>query len=360
MDINILKKILNKPIYLNANKRHLSIFLRQFAVLISSGIKPNKAIEILKDQKEIKSLNNSLNGVYEDLNNGIYLSKAFSKYNIYDEFFISMIETGEETGKIDDIALKLSAYYEKEDEINKKIIGALIYPLIIFITSVLVLAFVFKFIMPNFIILFENSSMVLPFSTRILISISSFLSNNIFIIILILMILLIIYIIMIKRKNFKIKIDYLKFKIPIFSKYYIQILTGKISRALSISYGNGINLLDSLAIISIGMANLYMQNKLFLAIEEIQEGQVISKAFENTNILPQLFNSMIEVGEETGDLENILDIISNYYKKESDYAIDSMIKIFEPLMIVLMAIIVGFIVISIAIPMFDLINNYNY
>ncbi|QQK08627.1 type II secretion system F family protein [Miniphocaeibacter halophilus] len=361
MEISKIKEILNKPIYFSLNKRHLSIFLKQFAVLLTSGITPDQAIYILKDQREIKSLNYSLNIIYNDLNNGDYLSLAFSKHKIFDDFLITMIKTGEESGKLSTVCDKLAEYYEKEDEISKKIRGALTYPLILFITSIIVLFFVFKYVMPTFTALFESSNMALPFLTKLLIKISEFINKNFIIIIIVAVLTIILFIVGLrKNKAFKKRIDYIKIKFPIIGKNYIKILTGRIARALSISYLSGVDFIESLEIISLGTDNLYLQEKLENAIYEIKQGTSINEAFNNTNILPQLFNSMIEVGEETGQLGEILEIISKYYKNESDYAIDSLLRIFEPIVIIVMALFVGAIVISIAVPMFDIINNYNY
>lgn len=360
MNIDEFKELINKPIVLRVNKRHLSIFLRQFSVLLSSGINPNNAIYILKDQKEIKSLNYSLNEIYDDLNKGDHISLAFSKHKIYDDFLISMMETGEESGELGSISSKLSDYYEKEDDVSKKIKGALTYPVILFLTTIVVLIFVLKYVMPTFVSLFENSNMVMPLITRVLIGISKFIGEYFFILVTLLLVVIILFIVLKKKYFLKIKIDYIKVKMPFIGTNYIKITTGRISRALAISYSSGVNFMDSLRIIGKGTNNLYVEEKIDEAILEIEEGISISEAFANTGILPQLFNSMVEVGEETGKLGEILDIISDYYKKESDYSINSIIRIFEPLMIIFMAIFVGMIVISIAIPMFDIINNYNY
>lgn len=361
MEFSKFKELLNKPIYFSLNKRHLSIFLRQFSVLLKSGITPDQAIYILKDQKEIKSLNYFLNIVYEDLNKGDYLSLAFSKHKIFDDFLITMIKTGEESGKLSNICERLAEYYEKEDETSKKVKGALTYPIILIVTTIIVLFFVFKYVMPTFVSLFESSNMALPTLTKILITISEFINRNFLFIIIFILATVGLFIVGIKKsRSFKRGIDYIKIKLPIIGKNYIKILTGKISKALSISYLSGVDFIESLEIISLGSNNLYLQEKLEEAINEIKEGINISQAFNNTDILPQLFNSMIEVGEETGQLGEILEIVSNYYKKESDYAIDSLLRVFEPVIIILMALFVGTIVISIAIPMFDIINNYNY
>lgn len=358
MKIHNLKSVINKPIQLSVNKNEMSILLRQLSALLISGIMPNEAIFILKDQKEIRNLNYSLNKIYIDINNGEILSDAFSKYKIYDDFFIAMIKTGEESGTLGIVCEKLSNYYEKEDEINKKMKVALLYPVILLITTVIVMIFIFKNIMPVYISLFENSNMILPNLTKILIAISKFVNKNFILLIIIFSFIILLFLYFRKVYKFKITLDYIKIKIPIIGKNYIKILTSRFSKALAISYSSGVNFMDSLEIISSGINNLYFREKIINAKNEIIEGYSIFEAFNNTNVLPGIFNSMVEVGEETGKLGEILNITSDYYQKESDYGIKYILTVFEPIMIIVMAVFVGLVVISIALPMFELVNNY--
>ncbi|WP_300408635.1 type II secretion system F family protein [Lagierella sp.] len=359
MDITKVSKILNKPIYLKQNNKHISIFLNEFSSLLRAGINSEEAIYILKDQKEIGSLNEILNSVYEDLIRGQSLSESFLTHGNFEEFLITMIKTGEETGRIQEITKDLSQYYKRIYQVDKKVQGAMVYPVILMVTAIFVLFFIFTYVMPTFLELFRENDQVLPLSTRILIAIVNFFNDygNIFFISL--MSLIIIFVIAYKKTGLKKWIDKVILKLPIIGKNYGKILTSRIAMALSISTKAGVNFLDSLEIISQGIGNRYLEDEIGEGLIAIENGDSISETFKGIKTLPNLFSSMIEVGEKTGELSEILKEISRHYKEESDYAIDNIIKIFEPVIIIVMAIIIGFIVISIATPMFDLINNYS-
>lgn len=360
MDISTVKQIINKPIYLKQNNKELSIFLKEFSSLLKAGINSEEAIFILKDQKEIKSLNYILNAVYDDLLMGHSLSDSFLRHGKFEEFFITMIKTGEETGRTEEISRNLSLYYKRTDQIDKKVKGALVYPIILVLTAICVLFFIFTYVMPTFLELFKESETALPKSTKVLIAIVSFFNNHGVILLVAILMLIFIFILLYKRTNFKIPVDKVKFKIPIIGKNYSKVLTSKLAMALSISTNAGLNFIDAISIISQGLGNGYLEKRIKDGILEIENGTSISETFHEIYELPKLFSSMIEVGEKTGELSDILQVISTHYSEESDYAIDNMLRVFEPVIIIVMAIIIGFIVISVATPMFDLINNYNF
>ncbi len=359
MDISKVLETLNRPIYLKQNNKDISIFLSEFSSLLKAGINSEEAIYILKDQKEIKSLNPILNAIYEDLLTGHSLSAGFMTHGNFEEFLITMVKTGEETGKIQEITKDLSNYYKRIDQVDKKVKGAMIYPLILMVTAIFVLFFIFTYVMPTFLDLFQENDQVLPISTKILIAIVNFFNNygNIFFVGLLAFIL--IFVLVYKKTGLKKHMDKVLLRLPIFGKNYGKILTSRIAMALSISTKAGINFIQALEIVSQGIGNSYLEGEIGEGLLKIENGNSISETFKEIKELPNLFSSMVEVGERTGELSQILKEISTHYREESDYAIDNIIKIFEPAIIIVMAILIGFIVISIATPMFDLINNYS-
>ncbi|MDO5018060.1 MAG: type II secretion system F family protein [Lagierella massiliensis] len=360
MDIIKIKKILDKPVYIRKNNKDLSIFLNEISSLLKSGINLEEAIFILKDQREIKSLKYILNEVYEMLLKGYSLSYSFKNCGNFDEFFITMIRTGEETGRLQIISKDLSTYYKRIDMVDKKIKGAMIYPLILLTTAIFVLIFIFNYVMPTFIDLFRDSENTLPKSTRVLISVVEFFHLNGNYILIGFVAIIFFSMFFYKKTKLKYYVHRSFFKIPLIGKNYSKILTAKISMALFISINSGINFLYSLKIISGGIGNRYLEEEIHKGILKIENGKSISDTFQDIRVFPKLFSSMLEVGERTGELSDILKVISNHYVEESDYAIENILRLFEPFIIIVMAIIIGFIVISIATPMFDLINNYSY
>lgn len=352
-------QILNKPIGKKLNKKDLSVFLRQFSALLDAGFSIDKCMIILKEQKELKSLKYYLNNVYINLLKGNNLSKAFYMEKVFDEFFISMISSGEETGKLGIVTRDLSKYYEKEYEIERKIKTALIYPFILFITMIFVLLFLFKFVLPTFLVLFEENTMELPNITKFLLKISGFVDRNFLSIIIFIISIIFISKILMKNSKFKYVMDKIKCKLPFIGKNTKDIITGRISRSLSIIVSNGIPIINGLEIVNKGTKNLYFKYDLDRIIGEVKEGNSLAKAFDREDVFPNLFKAMVYIGDEAGNLGENLNIVSDYYEKETDYAVKEMIAVFEPLMIIIMSLIVGTVVIAIALPMFELVNNYN-
>lgn len=353
------KDLLNTEISFGISKKQWSIFLRQFSALIKAGLGVDEALFLLSSQKELKTLRKTLTNTYERVISGESLHNALSYENLSDPLLISMVQAGEETGKLDVVAEQLSVYYEKEYEMKQKIRQALLYPIILLFTLIIVLFFLFQNVLPTFIDLFSETGSVLPLSTRILLSISSFFNRFSFLLVLLTILLAAAFIYFYKKDHYRRKINRMIYKIPFLSKHIIQIQTGHTIRTLSILNKNSIPFLRSLYIAIEGSSNLYYKEKLMEKRKMISEGEKIWKAFSGEDIFPELLISMLKVGEKTGSIGEILETTADFYEKETDYAIKSLVSIFEPLMIILMSVIIGYIVIAIATPMFDLINNYS-
>lgn len=362
MDIqrSSIQKLLNTEISFGINRKQLSIFLRQFSALLKAKVSVDEALALLSSQKELKSLQKILTNVHKKILEGESLSIAFQGEKISGSLFLSMIRAGEETGRLSVVLEQLSYYYEREYEMKQKISQALAYPIILLGTLFLVLFFLFQNVLPTFVNLFEDTGNNLPISTRILIDISSFFNYYGIFLIAIFAVLIMIAAILLRNKRYRQKTDRIIFFIPFISKYLIQIQTGHMVRTLSILNKNAIPFLESLKITADGISNLHYQEELYGMIEKISEGEDIWRTFSGKKIFPDILVSMIRVGENTGDLGGILDETAVFYEKETEYALKSLVSILEPMLIIMMAVVIGYIVIAIATPMFDLINNYSF
>lgn len=355
-----IRKLLYSEVSFGINRKQLSIFLRQFSGLVKAGVSIDEALELLSSQKELKSLKKALANVYGKILEGESLHSSFEKEKIPGSLFLSMIRAGEETGRLGDVLEQLSYYYEKEYEMKQKISQALAYPVILMFTLLIVIFFLFQNVLPTFVDLFRDTGSSLPTSTRILLGASSFFSRYGVFILLMLFFLAGLLVVLMRKKEYKKKLHRSIFHIPFVSKYIIQIQTGHMVRTLSILSRNSIPFLDSLDITARGIGNLYYQERLLKIKERISEGREIFKSFEGENIFPDLLVSMIKVGENTGSLGKVLEDTSEFYEKETQYALKSLVSILEPMLIIIMAVVIGYIVIAIATPMFDLINNYSF
>ncbi|WP_297811713.1 type II secretion system F family protein [uncultured Finegoldia sp.] len=355
-DDSILKKEINFKI----SKKKLFLFLRQFSILLNAKIPIIEIVKLLKEQKEFKQLKPSLNKVYDNLNSGMSVTESFSNDKNFDAFFTSMLKLGEESGKLDKVIYDLSKYYERTYDINKKIQNAMIYPIILSITGIVMLIFMLKNVIPTFIDLFESSDMILPLSTRILIKVSTIINEKGAFILLLIIAAAVVSVTAYRKTKFGYFVDKFKVTNHIFGKQIQIVISSEIARSLSIAHKNSMTILDGLVIIQKSMKNKYYRQELSEIFTEIESGEfTLEESFNKRKITPQVFNSMLKVAENTGELGDIFEKLSEFYDGEVEYAIKSFISILEPMLIIFMALIVGIIVISITIPMFDVINSFN-
>jgi type IV pilus assembly protein PilC len=338
--------------------KDLAIFCRQFYVLLMAGVTVIKALDVIYQQTESKKCKAVVLKVYETVQKGDLLSEAMRKQGeAFPTILINMVESGEASGKLDMVLQKMAEHFDKERKLRSKLISAMIYPIILSIVTVLVVMILFAFVLPTFIGLFESSGVSLPLPTRILIGMSNFFSNFWYLILLGLAALVYAWKKYIKTEQGRLSWDGAKLKIPMFKNVAIKVISARFTRTLSILLSSGIPLLNCIDITSKVLGNKVVTDGLLGAKEDMSKGSSLSQAIRRVGVFPAMIYSMINIGEESGSLEEILDKTSVYYDEEADVAIQRMLAIFEPLLIVLMAVIVGFIVVSIAMAMFKVYST---
>ncbi|KXZ40796.1 type IV pilus assembly protein PilC [Alkalithermobacter thermoalcaliphilus JW-YL-7 = DSM 7308] len=349
-------------LYINKVKtKDIAIFCRQFYTLLNSGITILTCLDILKSQTENKNLKSSLNQCYEDVQRGMSFSESLKKNNdVFPSLLISMIEVGEVSGNLDIIMNRMATYYEKENKIYTKVKGAMTYPIILSIVSAVVVTFLLAFILPTFVVMFENSGVSLPMPTRLLLNISHIIIEFGYLILIILISILYILKKVMQNRKISYTLDKLKLKIPIVKDIVIKVITSRFSRSLAILVSSGVPLIRSLEIVSSVVGNKFVSDKIQKSKDDVLKGVSLAVPIEKVGIFPPMLVHMIKVGEESGMLDDMLDKTSDFYDDEVDSAFQKMTTLIEPLMIVVMSIIVGFIVLAIILPMFDMINTVSY
>lgn len=338
------------------NTKDISIFCRQLATMLEAGVSITYSIGILADQIPNKKLKNILTKVNEDIRKGEELSTAMAKYE--DEFpklLISMVQVGESSGTLDSIMNRMAVYYENQTKMNGKIKNAMIYPIILGIVTVAIVSFILIYLMPMFVDMFESSESALPAVTQVILAMSEFLKNNFFAIfgvIAIAVIVLRYYITRVDTGIYMYSIFQLKYS-P-FKDLNGKTVVSRFSRGLSTVLGAGLSLTNSLDIISGVVGNNYAQAKLKTVKEKMMIGESLSETIKEADIFPPMLASMIKIGEESGDMDGILEKTANFYDEELERAIANFTAILEPIMIVIMGVIVGFLVIAILSPMFGM------
>ena len=338
------------------NTKDISIFCRQLATMLEAGVSITYSIGILADQIPNKKLKNILTKVNEDIRKGEELSTAMAKYE--DErpkLLISMVQVGESSGTLDSIMNRMAVYYENQTKMNGKIKNAMIYPIILGVVTVAIVSFILIYLMPMFVDMFESSESALPAVTQAILVLSEFLKNNFFAIFgvtAIAVIALRYYITRVDTGIYMYSIFQLKYS-P-FKDLNGKTVVSRFARGLSTVLGAGLSLTSSLDIISGVVGNNFAQAKLKTVKEKMLIGESLSETIREADIFPPMLASMIKIGEESGDMDGILEKTANFYDEELERAIANFTAILEPIMIVIMGVIVGFLVIAILSPMFGM------
>jgi type IV pilus assembly protein PilC len=335
----------------------ISRMARQFATMIEAGLPLVQSLEILSDQATSPVLKDALNDVRERVQSGSTLAEALGKHpKIFDELFVNMVEAGEVGGALDTILLRLASYKEKVDALRRKIKGAMYYPAVISVVAAGATFFLVTFIVPVFARLFQGFGAELPLPTKLVLAISSILRSNIILGIGILVGLGIAYRYFSKIPSGRLIIDRFKLKIPIIGNLLRKSIIARFSRTLGTLLNSGVPILDALEITAKTAGNRVIYNAVRQAVTAIAQGDTIAQPLQETGVFPPMVVQMISVGEKTGGLDEMLEKIADFYEDEVDAAVGALTSIIEPVVIVAMGLVIGFILIAMYLPMFDLIG----
>lgn len=348
-DFQLLSKVKTKDI---------AVFCRQFYTMLNSGITIIQCLDILRQQVESKKLKKAVGEVYEDVQKGLTFSEALKKHPVvFPQLMTYMVAAGEVSGSLDIVMDRLSTHYEKENKIQNKVKGAMIYPIILSLVSAVTVIFLLTFVMPTFLSMFQSSGVALPLPTRMLLSFSEAIKAYWYVFIIVSLALFYGVKRFVNSEEGQLEFDKFKLSIPLLNKLNQKIISARFSRTLSTLLISGIPLLQSLENVANSVGNRYAAEGIMKAMEDIQKGADIATPIKQTGLFPPMLDNMIRIGEESGTLDEILDKTANFYDEEVDFAISKMTTMLEPIMIVFMAIIIGFIVIAMVLPMFDMMQT---
>ena len=341
--------------------KDIAVFCRQFYAMVNAGVPIVNCLDILRYQTENKNLKKTLNNVYEDVNKGMTFSESLKTHKkIFPDLLINMVEAGEVSGNLDVIMARMATHFEKENKINNKVKGAMTYPVILSVISILVVIFLLVVVMPTFVGMFEISGVELPKPTLILLAVSDFIKNFWYILSAFIIGLIYTYKKYSESVKGRRKIDSIKLSIPIIKGTTIKIITSRFTRTMSTLLSSGVSLIETLDIVSRIVGNKVVEEGLLQSKEDIRKGINLAEPIKNIGVFPPMVTSMIKIGEESGALDDILEKTANFYDDEVETAVQRMTTLLEPIMIVVMAVIIGSIVIAMILPMFDMINTIQY
>ncbi len=335
-----------------------SLYLRQFATLLKAGVSVVDSTNILANQTDSKLLKKALLDVEEELRAGNPLSAATAKHpRVFPPMFVNMMRAGEAGGNMDETLERLADHFEKMHRTRQKMISALAYPVAVAIIALAVVIFLLIGVVPTFVQMFADFHAELPAITKFVLKASEVMQVYWWLVALALVGVYVLFSALNKRKTSKYYIDYALLRLPIFGKLMQKAALARMTRTLSSLFSSSVPILQALSIVEKVIENEVIAKVVKEARDALERGQSLTEPMKNHWAFPPLVTQMIAIGEQTGALDAMLSKVADFYEAEVDVGTDRLKSLIEPLMIVLLAGIVGTIVTSIIVPMYDIFNH---
>ncbi len=338
--------------------KQLTTFTRQLSTLQDAGLPILRSLRILEGQSKPGPLKNSLIGVIEDVESGNTLSEAMAKQpKAFDNLYVNMVKAGEAGGALEVILQRLAEFKEKAQSLKRKVQGAMIYPIAVITVAVCIVGFIMYYIIPKFKEIFEDFDVELPEITQLLINTSDLVVSYWFMIPITPIAIFLFFKIIKKNKTGAYILDRVTLKIPIIGQIASKATTARTCRTLGTLISSGVPILEALSIARDTAGNEVFRRAFDHIHASIREGESMAVPLKETRIVDDMVVNMVDVGEETGALDNMLYKIADVYDEEVAVLVEGLISMLEPLMVVILGLIVGFIVIALFLPLVKLLNE---
>lgn len=349
LDIAIGQKV--KP-------RDMSVFCRQFVSILEAGVPVKQALEMLAEQSENKYLRGALNDVRTGIEKGNTMADAMrQRTDIFPMILIHMVEAGEASGGLEQSFSRMAIQFEKDAKLKALIRKAMIYPVLLFVVCIGVVAAMLGFVIPQFIDMFKDLEIELPGITQFVIAASNFFTGNWYWILLGVIAVFLLYRWVYSTGKGRLVIDDFVIHMPLFGKLVVKTSCAQFARTTGTLMSTGISMMDCLDITSQIMGNIHFKNALQEAKQQVMKGIPLSEPIQDSGLFPPMVYHMTGIGEETGNLEEMLERLAGYYEEEVELTTQSVMAALEPLIIVLMALIVGVLVLAVITPIASLYSG---
>ena len=353
-----LNSVLGK--FRGVGEQSLVVFSRQFATMINAGLAMVRCLDVLSVQTEDAQLKPILIAIRRDVEGGSTLANALGKYpKTFTPLFTNMVRAGELGGILDDVLNRLAGFLEKDFNLKKKVKSAMTYPTVILVMAIGIVIFLVTFILPTFIQMFESMQMKLPLPTMILMGFTKGVRNP-YILLPSLAVLGVGWFFFnryVSTPVGKRQYDAFKLKLPVFGMLIRKVAISRFCRTLGTLLQSGVPIMQALEIVGKASGNEVVAETVSKVRDSVREGESIAVPLQLSGLFPPLVTQMVSVGEETGNLDGMLSKIADFYDTEVDYMLASLTSLLEPMMILGMGFIVGFIVISVFLPLYQIIGN---
>ncbi len=360
LEVGKEKKGLNFEINLKAQKiklKEVAIFSRQFATMVNSGLPILRALSILSEQVSNKELAKTLSAVRNDVEQGSSLSAAMAKFpKAFNNLYVAMVKSGETGGMLDDVLLRLANVLEREVHLRQKIKSAMTYPVAVVALVVLIMGAMLLFVVPQFKSIYTQLGGTLPLPTRVLLMMSDGVKKYWYMVILFVVVFTYLFRRYKKTANGRATLDAIKLKIPIFGTLFHKTALSRFSSTAGMLLKSGVPILQALDIVADTVNNKVMSRAVVDVQSSVREGESIAKPLARHPVFPPMVVQMLAVGEETGQVDVMLDKVATFYDNEVEAAVDALTSLIEPLLIAIIGGAVGASVIALYMPMFNIIK----
>ena len=342
IDFSIGKKV--KP-------RDLSVFCRQFVSITQAGVPMKEALQMLSEQTENKWLKRAISEVLLNVEKGNTLADSMrSQPDIFPPMLVNMVEAGEQSGSLEMAFSRMAVHFEKEAKLKATIKKATIYPIILVIAAIGVIAVMLLFVIPIFIDMFADLDIEMPAITMFVMNSSKWMTSHWYVVLAIIVGVVAAYKLIYRTTQGRLTIDRIKMKMPLFGKLTVKTACSQFARTMSTLLMSGISTIDALETTSKIVNNIHYTNAMLKAREEVMKGIPLSEPLEASGIFPPMVYHMTGIGEETGNVEEMLEKMADYYDEEVEMTTQSVLAAMEPIIILFMALIIGTLVIAVISP----------
>ncbi len=333
------------------------IFNQQFVTLIRAGLPILKALDLLADRLTDPKLSKHINGVREEIRNGALLSDAFAKQNVFPPIYVTSVLAGERSGSLGEVLERFITYQKLSLSVRKKLLVSLLYPAVLVFLVVCLIVFLVTYVVPNFAVLYATMDAQLPAPTRILIAIGTTARNYVIVGFIALVGAIFGFRYWARTPAGAERVDRFLLKIPIAGEVWLKYQVAQFSRVLGTLLIGGIPLLQALDTAADSLGTQVLKKVLAQAVKLVREGQALSGSLRKTKIFPSLSLDMIEVGESTGALPQMLTSVAEFYEEDVSNSVTAALSLIEPVIMIIMGIFVAFVLISLYLPIFSLADS---
>ncbi len=358
---NLLTKDINIPIFEGVKARDLSVFCHQFVSVIDAGVPVAEALDLLAQQTENKTLRKAIFQTQKEIQQGETLADAMRKQGkrVFAPMFVNMVAAGEASGNLSVAFSRMADYYENANKTKSALQKAMIYPAIVLLVVIAVMFVMMIFVLPTFKTMFEDMGAQLPWITRAIMATSDFFVAYWWLILLVGGLVGLGLWLFSRSKKGKYVFDWFARKIPVFGVLTVKTASAQFARTFATLTASGIPIIEGLEIVSRSMTNVYFKDALIYAREQVAVGTPLADALRANGLFPPMVVHMVKIGEESGNLEKMLDKLAEYYDEEVQAATKNVMALLEPMIIVLLCGVVGTVAIGVMLPMFQMYSMYD-